>query len=61
MWQQWVNAILGLWTIIAAWAYLPSGTGKSLLIVTGIIVAILGFWGAADTSSTNDHRSHGAI
>ena len=61
MWQQWVNAILGLWTIVASWAYMPASTGRTLLIITGIVVAILGFWGAASYSgTTTSNRMHGA-
>ncbi|MCL5667065.1 MAG: hypothetical protein M1383_04825 [Patescibacteria group bacterium] len=47
MWQQWLNGILGIWVIVAAWSYMSSGTGRTLLIITGIVVAILGFWGAS--------------
>lgn len=52
MWQQWVNAILGLWVILGSYLYIPSGGGRAVLIVTGLVVAILGFWGAASEPST---------
>ncbi len=58
MWQQWVNFILGIWTIIAAYAYIPSGGGRTLLMLTGIVVAILAAWGGAVAGSPN--RPHGA-
>jgi hypothetical protein len=47
MWTQWVNGLLGIWTIIASWIYMTPGTGRTLLVITGIVVAVLGFWGAA--------------
>ena len=60
MWQQWLNGILGIWVAIASWSYMASGTGRTLLIITGVIVAILGFWGAAMSSSdtTTYGRTH---
>lgn len=54
MWQQWITAILGIAMVIASYMYGPSGSGRVLLIVIGIAVAILGFWGAAENS-----RNHG--
>jgi hypothetical protein len=47
MWTQWVNGLLGVWTIIAAWSFMPSSAGRTLLVITGIVVAVLGFWGGA--------------
>ncbi len=57
MWQQWLNGILGIWTAIASWSYMGASTGRTLLIITGIIVAILGFWGAAVSSSDTYSRT----
>lgn len=59
MWQNFVNAILGLWTIVAAYAYMPADAGRTLMIVTGIVVAILGFWGGSVATSSD--RPHGAM
>jgi len=39
---------------IATYMYVPSGSGRVLLMVIGIAVAILGFWGAAEHA-----RKHG--
>lgn len=62
MWQQWLNGILGIWVAIASWSYMAAGSGRTLLIVTGIVVAILGFWGAAQYSSDSIYGRphHGA-
>ena len=56
MWQQWVNGILGLWVIVASYMYLSSGTARTVMLITGIIVAILGFWGGA--VSPTEGRTH---
>jgi hypothetical protein len=50
MWQQWVNGILGLWTIIVPFLGFTGNTLTWTLVVTGIIVAILGFWGGAQAN-----------
>lgn len=43
MWQAWVNGILGIWLVIAAFLnFAPTGNMWDNLIV-GIIVGILGF------------------
>lgn len=44
MWQDWVNGILGLWIILIPFVGADSMT---VLVVTGIIIAVLGFWAAA--------------
>jgi len=49
MWQQWLNGILGLWLVVLP--FLNLGTGNALtwtLIVSGALVAALGFWGALE-------------
>jgi len=55
-WQHWVNAILGLWVIVASYLYVPSGGGQAAMFITGLAVAILGFWGAAATDSGYNSR-----
>lgn len=44
MWQDWINGILGLWVI--AIPFVGASTTE-VLAITGIIIAILGFWAAA--------------
>ena len=56
MWQNYVNAILGLWVIAASYLYVPSGSGRVLMLITGIVVAILGFWGGAEMPSESGRR-----
>ncbi|MFQ5706370.1 MAG: hypothetical protein ACE5HO_02920 [bacterium] len=43
MWQGWVNGIIGLWLILSGIV----GAGLNApwnYIITGVVVAILGFW-----------------
>jgi hypothetical protein len=50
MWHQWVNGVLGLWIIISPFlGFSPDGMTTNLVIV-GIVVALLGFLGAVQTS-----------
>jgi hypothetical protein len=56
MWQQWVNAILGLWVIAVPFTGLAGNTLMWTLVVTGIVVAVLGVWGAASGQTDNAMR-----
>lgn len=56
MWQQWVNAILGLWVMLASYLYMGSGTSRVVMLLTGLVVAVLGFWGAASEGSESGGR-----
>jgi len=51
MWQNWLVGILGLWVILMPFLSLPSGLARTLTIVTGIVVAVLGFWSASGTKA----------
>ncbi len=46
-WTEWLNGLLGLWVIVASYMYIPSGGARTLMVVTGLVVAVLGFWGGA--------------
>jgi uncharacterized membrane protein len=47
MWQAWINAILGLWFIVAAFVIPGSKTANMTNnLITGIILVILGVWAA---------------
>ncbi len=48
MWQAWINGILGLWVIVIPFV---GATSTTTLVITGIIIAILGFWAAASKKS----------
>ena len=46
MWQQWANALVGVWLIIASFFDFSASVMTTNLLVSGLIVAILGLWGA---------------
>jgi hypothetical protein len=46
MWQQWVNAILGLWVLAIAFSSIGGSSLTWTLALTGIVIAALGVWGA---------------
>jgi len=50
MWQQWAVAILGLWTIAVPFLGFTAGALTWTLVITGLIVAVLGFWGVSVTA-----------
>jgi len=60
MWSQWINGLLGIWVVIASWSFMAPSTGRTLLIITGIVVAVLGFWGGA-VSPERKHEHHGRV
>jgi len=49
-WQHWVNAILGLWVILSPFVGMDAPTMTTNLVIVGIVMALLAFWGAYDTS-----------
>jgi len=44
MWQGWINLILGLWVLVSG--LIGTLQGLISLIIYGVAIAILGFWGA---------------
>lgn len=48
MWQQWINGILGLWVIVVPFLGLTDVQLSWTLSISGLAIAILGFWGAAE-------------
>ena len=51
MWQSWVSGILGLWVVLMPFLGLSQGLHRNLMIVSGVVIAILGFWSASGTKS----------
>jgi len=51
MWQQWINFIAGLWLIVSAFVGFSLDALVTNVIVTGIVVAVLGLWGALQHNS----------
>lgn len=58
MWQNWINAILGLWIILSSFLGMSADAMITNLVIVGIVVAILGFWGAYDASQDSQTHIH---
>lgn len=50
MWQQWTNMLLGLLVIAVPFAFNMSSTLMWTLVILGAAIAILGIWGAQETT-----------
>ena len=48
-WEEWSEAVLGLWMIVSPWLvhFSTQHAAKTDAVTSGIIVLILGFWAAA--------------
>ncbi len=44
MWQNWLNGILGLWVVLIPFLNFSLAWQRTVLIFSGIVIAILGFW-----------------
>jgi len=55
-WISWVNAVLGIWVVIAPWVLL--GTPSRAIIwnnvITGAVVIVFAIWSAAATNTGSD-------
>ncbi len=54
MWQQWVNAILGLWVIAVPFLGITGSALIWTLAITGLVIAVLGIWGAQQEQTLED-------
>ena len=54
MWQQWVNAILGLIVVAVPFLGLTAATFTWTLVIVGAAVAVLGFWGAQEVQTERE-------
>jgi hypothetical protein len=50
-WQHWINAILGIWVIVVPFLAFTAATLTWVLVVSGAVILVLGFWGAMETDS----------
>jgi len=53
MWQQWINAILGLAVLATPFLALTSSTLTWTLAIIGIAIAVLGVWGAMESGESS--------
>ena len=62
MWQDWTNGVLGLVLIVIAYLGLTGSTlltGPAFmwtLAVGGVVVAVIGFWGASEVATRADTK-----
>jgi hypothetical protein len=56
MWQQWVNAILGIAIIATPFLALSATALTWTLVVAGVAVAILSVWSAMKEESVEYHQ-----
>lgn len=54
MWQQWVNALLGLLVLAVPFVQLTGDTLTWTLALAGIAIAGLAVWGAMDTDAVRE-------
>lgn len=57
MWQQWLNALLGLWLVAFAFFGLGGVAFSWTLAISGLAVAVLGVWGAMSHGARSDRRA----
>ncbi len=46
MWQAWLSGLIGLWLILSAFLGFADTTMTWNLVISGILVAVFGFWSA---------------
>jgi len=51
MWTQWLNGLLGIWIIVVPFLNMTQSAMKTTLIISGIVIALLGFAGRAATTT----------
>ena len=44
MWKNWLNGILGFWVVIIPFLNFSLAWQRTVLIFSGIVIAVLGFW-----------------
>jgi hypothetical protein len=54
MWQQWVNAVLGLWVIAVPFIGMTGSTFTWAMVITGAVIILLALWGVQETSSERE-------
>jgi hypothetical protein len=58
MWQQWITALLGLFTIAVPFMDLTASTLTWTLAAVGIAVAVLAIWGGAEEQAMERRLQH---
>ena len=51
MWQNWINAVLGLWLILSGYVGLDAASMATNVTIVGIVLAVLAVWVAVGERS----------
>lgn len=46
MWYEWLTGFLGLWVVVLGFMGIASTPMSWAMVVTGLVISVLGFWGA---------------
>ena len=46
MWYEWLTGFLGIWVVVLGFMGIVSSPYSWALVVTGLAISVLGFWGA---------------
>lgn len=60
MWKQWVIGILGVLVLLYPFFGLSVDGLTTLLVISGIVIAVLGFWGAGVASGKKPCKTCGS-
>lgn len=55
MWQQWTNGVLGLGIMIVPFLGFDASQSAWTLVIGGLAIAVLGFWGAMEHQTMFGH------
>ncbi len=58
MWQEWIDGILGLWVLISPFLGFTTDQMTTNLVIVGIVMAVSGFWGAAQYRQEEQMHQH---
>ncbi len=58
-WISWVNCVIGVWTAITPWTLGFSANRAGLWnnLITGVVIALFGFWSASVSTTVAGHGS----
>ena len=62
-WEEWTEAVLGLWMIVSPWvlAFSADMQARNIAVITGIVVAMLALWTLATDKDYATWRRKGEV
>jgi hypothetical protein len=61
MWQNWVSGIIGLFIVLTPFLNFSLSLERTVLMVSGVVVAILSFWASAEKNKSCPKCFAGAV